>query len=180
MDGIKALQKAIMYGRGLGYLFGGPGLAKTDLLKITCAEWARAGRGIFHFTTAADMLEDLRAAYDDDEPQRALAHKEQKYLGYPLLAIDEVGAERSTNFATEKFFSLINSRHEKGTERGGQFLTIMAANISPKELDYRITDRLTDQRNFIVKLIGESYRPQLKPDRNIQSLYHPLTGEKLE
>lgn len=161
-EGIETLKAAIKRGKGIGYLYGGPGLAKTLLLKVACAEWARTGRGVFHYTTLPLILEDLRVAFDDDEPQRALAEKERKYNRFPLLAIDEVGAERGTEFAIEKVFSLIDGRHESGVERGETFVTLLAGNISPKELDYRIADRLTDGRNFIVKLNGESYRPSLK------------------
>lgn len=159
--GISVLKSAVKRGKGLGYLYGGAGLAKTLLLKIACAEWARAGHGIFHFTTLPIILEDLRTAYDDAEPQRALAEKERKYSRFPLLAIDEIGSERETDFAWEKFFSLINARHEAGAERGENFLTLMAGNVQPKEIDFRIVDRLGDGRNFIVRLTGDSYRPNL-------------------
>lgn len=160
-DGIKKLKAAIQRGSGMGFLYGGPGLAKTLMLKVACAEWARTGRGVFHFTTLPLILEDLRVAYDDPEPQRALATKESKYARFPLLAIDEVGVERKTDFAMEKFFTLINNRHEQGTERAGTFLTLMASNISPSQLDFRIADRLEDGRNFIYQLTGESYRSTL-------------------
>lgn len=161
-DAVRILKKAVERGKGLGFLYGGPGLAKTLMLKIACAEWARTGRGVFHFTTLPLILEDLRVAYDDPEPQRALAAKEAKYNRFPMLAIDEVGVERKTDFAMEKFFTLLNNRHEQGVERGEEFLTIMAGNISPSQLDFRIADRLDDGRNFIVQLQGESYRPLLE------------------
>lgn len=161
-DGIKVLSKAIKRGSGIVYLYGGPGLAKTLMLKIACAEWARKGAGVYHFTSLTMILEDLRNAYDDDEPQRALAEKERKYTRFPLLAVDEVGYERKTVFAIEKFFDLVNKRHELGTERGEEILTLMCGNALPDELDFRIYDRLLDGRNAIVKLTGESYRPSLK------------------
>lgn len=163
-EGIRILKQAIQRGHGLVYLYGGPGLAKTLLLKIACAEWARSGRGIFHFTPLSVILEDLRTAYDDDEPQRALAEKERKYSRFPLLAIDEVGAQRTTDFSIEKFFKLIDVRHENGTERGENILTLMAGNVSPKDIDFRIADRLTDTRNAIIRLTGESYRPYIQED----------------
>ena len=165
-EAVRKLSAAVKRGSGLGYLYGGAGLAKTLMLKVTCAQWARTGRGVFHFTTLPLMLEDLRVAYDDDEPQRALAAKEEKYNKFPLLAIDEVGVERKTDFAMEKFFTLINNRHEQGTERGEQFLTILAGNVSPAELDFRIADRLDDGRNFIFQLVGDSYRPSLKWEKS--------------
>lgn len=156
---LKAVKETLQRGKGQGYLYGGAGLAKTLILKTACAEWARAGRGIFHYTNLADILDDLRSAYDDDQPSRALRMKEEKYSGFSLLCIDEIGAQRLTEFGAEKFFSLINRRHEAGTERGENLITLLAGNASPKEIDFRITDRLTDGRNFIVQLTGLSYRP---------------------
>jgi len=162
IDGIQALKAAIKRGKGVVYLYGGPGLAKTLLLKIACAEWSRTGQGSFHFAPLPIILEDLRTAYDDDEPQRALADKERKYSRFPLLAIDEVGAERFTDFGSEKFFSLVNARHEAGTERGENVLTLLAGNISPSEINFRIADRFADGRNKVVRLTGDSYRPLQK------------------
>lgn len=159
LGAVAVLKEILVRGQGMGYLYGGPGLAKTALLKILCAEWVRFKRGLFHFVSLSDILEDLRRAYDDDEPQRALREKEEKYASYPLLCVDELGAERKTDFGIEKFFSLINKRHEAGVERGEKIVTVMAGNISPKELDFRIADRLSDGRNFIVRLTGDSFRP---------------------
>lgn len=161
-EAVNAVKGLFERGTGMGYLFGGVGLAKTLLLKTMCAEWYRGQRGMFHYTTVTDILEDLRLAFDDDEPQRALRDKEAKYLSHPLLAIDELGAERKTEFGIEKFFALVNRRHEAGTEHGDGLVTIMAGNVSPNELDFRIADRLTDGRNFIVRLSGESFRPAMK------------------
>lgn len=161
-----AIRELLKSGNGLGYLYGGAGLAKTKLLQIACAEWARSGRGIFHCTTQKDILDDMRLAFDDNEPQRAIRDKQEKYIGYALLAIDEVTVERSTEFKIEQFFHVVNKRHEAGTERGEGFVTLMAGNVSPRELDFRITDRLTDGRNFVVQLTGESYRPSLEREKS--------------
>jgi DNA replication protein DnaC len=160
-EATQAIQDLLEYGNGLGYLYGGAGLAKTKVLQIACAEWARAGRGIFHFTTQKDILDQMRTAYDD-EPQRRILEMQNKFIAFPLLAIDELTTERSTEFKVEQFFHIVNKRHEAGTERGEGFITIMAGNIAPHELDFRITDRLTDGRNFIVQLTGESFRPHMQ------------------
>lgn len=159
---VRAIRSLLEYGNGMGYLYGGAGLAKTKLLQIACATWARAGRGVFLLTTQKDILDDMRTAFDDDEPSRAIQGKQEKYIGYSLLAIDELTVERSTDFKVEQFFHVVNKRHEAGTERGEGYVTLMAGNVSPQQLDFRITDRLTDGRNFIVKLTGESYRPYLE------------------
>lgn len=161
-DAILVLHRVLKSGNGLVYLYGGAGLAKTMLLQIACAEWARMGCGVFRFTTQKDMLDDMRTAFDDDEPQRAILQKQDKYIGYPLLALDEVTTERSTEFKVEQFFHVVNKRHEAGTERREGFVTLMAGNVSPKELDYRVMDRLTDGRNVIFRMTGDSYRPAMR------------------
>jgi DNA replication protein DnaC len=163
------------------YLHGGVGLAKTVLLKIACAKWAREERGIFRFTTQKEMIDDIRLGYNDkDEPHRAVKEKEEKYIGFSLLAIDELTAERNTEFKIEEMFHVINKRHEAGVEQAGQFVTVMAGNISPTQLDYRIADRLSDGRNNIVQLRGESYRPAMEwPDDEPEHewVQNPDTGE---
>ena len=159
---VQEVRESMKRGKGVGYLYGGAGLAKTLILKTACVEWVRSGNGYFHYVTLAEILEDLRMAYDDDHPSHALKEKEDWYARFSLLCIDEIGAQRLTEFGTEKFFSLVNRRHEAGTERSENVLTLMAGNASPKEIDFRITDRLTDGRNFVIRLTGESYRPALE------------------
>lgn len=162
MGALKEIRKLFERGAGMGYFYGGPGLAKTRLLQIFCAQWAREGRGLFHFTTQKDILDDLRVAFDDDEPQRAIRDKQNKYIDYPVLAIDELTLERNTEFKIEQFFHIVNKRHESGTERGMGYVTIMAGNVAPEDLDFRVMDRLTDGDNFIYKLTGESFRPNMR------------------
>lgn len=159
---IEQLKAEVKRGQGLGYIYGGPGLAKTKLLKITCAEWKRSGQGGYLFTTQKAILDDLRAAFDDDEPQRAIRDLQNRISSIPLLCIDEITNERNTEFKVEEFFDLINRRHEAGVEGKQNILTIMAANISPADIDYRIRDRLNDARAMVYKLTGKSYRPAMK------------------
>lgn len=159
---ISELQKAFSRGRGIGYLWGGPGLAKTKLLEILCSEWRRAGKGTFRLITQKEILDVMRSAYDDDEPQRKVAEMRDRFIEkYSLLCIDEMTIDRPTPFGIEETFHLINKRHEAGTEKERPYLTIMTGNISPAQLDYRIADRLQDDRNFIFKLTGDSYRPNM-------------------
>lgn len=153
------VRQALHNKNGLVYLWGGPGLAKTLILKIACAEFARRGYGIFHYAGLPAILDDLRVCFDDDEPQRALRDKQEKYKGYSLLAVDEIGVERKTDFAIEEVFKLIDARHEAGVERSELKLTLMAGNTPPNQLDFRIADRLSDGRNAIFQLTGESARP---------------------
>lgn len=159
---VLAVRRALQSKTGLVYLWGGPGLAKTLILKIACATFARSGNGIFHYAGLPSILDDLRICFDDNEPQRALRDKQAKYKGYSLLAVDEIGAERKTDFAIEEFFKLIDARHEAGTERGEKKLTLMAGNTPPNQIDFRVADRLSDGRNAIVKLTGESARPGME------------------
>lgn len=177
-EGVRAVEKILQRGSGMLYICGGPGLAKTVLLKIACAKWARAG-GVFRYTTQKDMLDEMRACYDDDEPQRAILEKQEKYVGYPLLALDEITAERSTEFKVEQFFHIINKRHEAGVEQGNRYATLLVGNISPNELDFRIADRLRDGRNQVIRLNGKSYRPEntwKEPERKNRI---PYTGEEI-
>jgi len=159
--GIQAIQAVMKRGTGMVYLHGGPGLAKTLLLKTACAEWARQGGKIFHYATLPDLLDELRQCYSDPEQERALAEKRSKYAAFPFLAVDELGGERETGFAVEETYKLLNARHEAGTERAEGVLTLLAGNVPPARLHFRIADRLADGRNVIVELTGESLRPGL-------------------
>ena len=75
-----------------------------------------------------------------------------------LLIIDDLGAERGTEFAQEQVYSFIDKRNEKRKP------TIITTNLSMEQLkkpdalqQQRIYDRIL-QRSFPVEIAGPSWR----------------------
>ena len=114
-------------GRGLGaYLWGGPGRGKT--YAAACAvrmalEGTPRGNLNARLVTAKRLLDDIRAGYDGGD-RYALERAE----AYPLLALDDLGAERPTEWAVETLTRLIDTRTARG------LATVVTSNYSIGEL----------------------------------------------
>ena len=92
-------------------LCGSYGVGKTHLAVAAAAERESRGDDVF-FATAADLLDYLRAAF---APDSGIAHDDllDRIKNADVLVLDDMGAERSTPFAEDKLFQIINHRYEE-------------------------------------------------------------------
>ena len=135
-------------------LMGPCGVGKTHLAVAAAAERQKRGDDVF-FATVADLLDQLRAAYSPDSP---ISHVDllQRVRTAELLVFDDMGAERSTAFAEDKLFQIVNYRYEE------RLPTIITTSSLPAEMDSvrpRIASRLFDRMLVtILPLNGPDYR----------------------
>lgn len=151
---ISAIQKVFVKGFGLIYLYGGFGVAKTLILKITVAVLARSGVEAV-YVNMADILEDLKSGFGDkikSAENRLDILKEKK-----VLCIDEFGRIQKTEWAEMIQFRLFDHRHVQALR--GETTTIIASNIPREKLEGAIADRLSDGRHSYIDMPGESVRP---------------------
>ena len=92
-------------------LMGPYGVGKTHL--TVAAAVVRRNRGDdVYFSTVANLLDHLRAAYSHDS---AVAHADllMRISSAQLLVLDDMGAERNTPFPEDKLFQIVNHRYEE-------------------------------------------------------------------
>ena len=95
-------------GRG-AYLWGRPGTGKTHA--AACAVRMYSDRGErARIVTAKRLLDDVRDGYGGGENRRAL----ERAARVPLLALDDLGMERATDWAVETLSALIDERVAAG------------------------------------------------------------------
>ena len=114
---------AIAAGRGL-YLWGANGGGKTHAAFAALRE---LGHGPASAVLVADLLTHLRAGVAPDAPMPSAAILDN-YIRMPCLLLDDLGAERCTEWVQEQIFRLIYGRE------GASALTLITSNLDLDEL----------------------------------------------
>ena len=124
-------------------LMGTYGTGKTGLLVAMLREiasgWADANSTHrLRFLTGSDLMAFLRAGYNDDTRDR-YEQRLAQLRTVRLLAIDDLGAERPTDWVQEQFFTIVNYRYE-------HLLPIFATtNYGLQELAERLGERVLER-----------------------------------
>ncbi len=129
----KAAKDCILDNSGL-YLFGDCGVGKTMLACIVANERARLGKHSL-FCTVPDLLEELR-----DFNNNSVRVKKMNLLctvGY--LIVDDIGAERPSEWACETLFRIFNARYNANLQ------TVVTSNFSLDDLQQRLTPKDGDK-----------------------------------
>lgn len=124
---------------GIAYLWSFPihGVGKTHIMASICNSFKLDGLHA-RYMTMFDLLDHLRAGYDEESENNYHARK-QALLDIPLLCIDEMERFSGTAFALEAATAIISTRYRYRDEKA----TLMAGNIQPSKLPPHIMDRLT-------------------------------------
>ena len=99
------------------------------------------------------FLEDLRDNYDSKDPDFEQVLSMVK--GCKLLIVDDIGAERVTEWVRERMVSIINTRSSNG------LCTIYTSNLSPEELKAELGDRIASRvmgSSKVVEISGGDWR----------------------
>ncbi len=117
-------------------LLGGYGCGKTHLAAAIANEQVARGR-LALFVVVPDLLDHLRATYS---PHSAVRYDERfdQVRNAPLLILDDLGTQSSTEWAQEKLFQLFNYRYN------ARLPTVVTSNRELEAIDIRIRSRLTD------------------------------------
>lgn len=128
---VKAVKEYAARPQGWLLLQGGVGSGKTHLAAAVVRQQVNAGNDA-HFVSVMEALDRMRAAFGQ--------HTEDDYARFlrtvNLLVLDDLGAERSTEWAQEALFGIIDHRY------GARYPLIVTTNCAPEQLDKRIASRL--------------------------------------
>ncbi|MCO6451032.1 MAG: ATP-binding protein [Caldilineales bacterium] len=117
-------------------LTGGFGVGKTHLAAAVGNAYTSAG-GQALFVLAPDLLDHLRSTYAPDSPE-TFDELFERLKNTPLLILDDLGAESSTQWAQEKLFQLLSHRYLQ------RLPTVITTNLPLESIEPRLRSRLLD------------------------------------
>ena len=110
------------------FLHGEKGTGKTKLAAIIANERARAGSPVL-FASVPDLMADIRASFASGETSEAV----QTVKNTPFLVLDDLGAEKMTEWVGEQLFCIVNHRYNE------RLATVVTSNYSPTQVIRRWT-----------------------------------------
>lgn len=113
-------------------LAGTMGTGKTHLLMAILN--AQPQERQMMFVTTPNLLDMLRSGYKRGDYEDLL----NICCNVPLLALDDLGAESATDWATEKLFQIFNYRYQ------ARLPMVVSTNVPVRELEPRLASRLSD------------------------------------
>jgi DNA replication protein DnaC len=142
-------------GRGLWFM-GPPGTGKTTLAMLVSQAALRAGRSVAIYSLPR-LLNEIRDTHRAERSHVALL---DRLTEVDLLHVDDVGAERTTDWVLEELYSIVNGRYED--ERS----IVITTNILDREalcdqITARTVSRLTEMCDEL-PLLGEDHRMDLR------------------
>lgn len=134
-------------------LAGEVGRGKTHLALGIGWQWLGQDKGPVRYWQISELLDAMRAEYDrppQDGYGNALPGEFEQCKAVELLILDDLGVEKSTEWAVDKLDTLINHRwiEEKPT--------VFTTNIAPSQLQPRLRSRIKE--GVVITLDGIDYR----------------------
>lgn len=130
----------------LGWLvfYGINGAGKTHLM-ASIAQHLIAQNRVALYCVAPDVLDKMRECFTESGRQVEERHTAvqilNRYKEADVLLLDDLGAERATDWSAEQFYKIFDHRYRMGLP------TVVATNLQRQEiynLNFRLEDRLFD------------------------------------
>ncbi len=142
-------------GRGLWFM-GPVGTGKTTLAILVSKAALQAGRSVAIYSLPR-LLNEIRETHRADRSHVDLL---DRLTSVDLLHIDDVGAERSTDWVLEELYSIVNARYE---DRRSILITtnILDREALCEQITERTVSRLTEMCDEL-PLLGHDRRMELR------------------
>ena len=142
-------------GRGLWFM-GSVGTGKTTLAMLVSKAALQAGRSVAIYSLPR-LLNEIR---DTHRAERSHVDLLDRLTSVDLLHVDDVGAERTTDWVLEELYSIVNARYE---DKRSMVITtnILDREALCEQITERTVSRLTEMCDEL-PLLGHDHRMDLR------------------
>jgi DNA replication protein DnaC len=130
---VDELDERLDAGRGL-WIFGDTGTGKTTLAMLISKAALESGRSVAIYSLPK-LLARIRRTYDSEPGGDSYLSFFERLTAVDLLHIDDLGAEKRSDWVLEQLYALINERYE------AQRSVLITTNLPHDELEEQIGSR---------------------------------------
>jgi DNA replication protein DnaC len=146
-------------GRGL-WLMGDTGTGKTTLAMLVSKTALACGHSVAIYSLPK-LLARIRRTYDAEAGQDSYLALFEQLTSVDLLHIDDLGAEKRSDWVLEQLYALINERYE--TQRSILVTTNLDEAALEEQIGPRTVSRLVEICGDPLPLFGEDRRIRVAP-----------------
>lgn len=121
------LEARLDEGRGL-WLLGDVGTGKTTLAMLVSKSVLELGRSVAIYSLP-NLLARIRRTFDNADGEQSYLELFNRLTSVDLLHIDDLGAEKRTDWVIEQLYALINERYENNRA------IVVTSNVDPEDKD---------------------------------------------
>jgi DNA replication protein DnaC len=172
-DYVGDLDANLEAGRGM-WLMGNTGTGKTTLGMLMAKSALAAGRTVAVYFTPK-LLTRIRMTYQATDSEDAYDAFFRRLTSVDLLYIDDLGAERQTDWVVEQLYALVNERYENSrsilitsnadVEKAGGRDSVAPVESGQRQLEEQIGSRTVSR---LIEICGDPL-PLFGPDRRVQA-----------
>jgi DNA replication protein DnaC len=141
-------------GRGV-WLFGDPGTGKTTLAMLVSKLALEAGHSVAIYSLPK-LLARIRRTYDSEPGGDSYLSFFERLTSVDLLHIDDLGAEKRSDWVLEQLYALVNERYES------QRSILVTTNLDESQLKEQIGQRTVSR---LVEMCSDCMIPMPGDDR---------------
>src|SRR4030095_13505271 len=150
---VEELDQNLASGRGL-WLMGDTGTGKTTLAMLVSKRALERRRSVAIYSLPK-LLARIRRTYRSDPGEASYLEFVERLTAVDLLHIDDLGAEKRSDWVLEQLYALVNERYE--TQRS----VLITTNLPHEELEEQIGPRTVSRLTEIcdeVAVFGDDRR----------------------
>jgi DNA replication protein DnaC len=151
---VERLDENLEAGHGL-WLMGDVGTGKTSLAMLVSKAALEAGRSVAIYSLPR-LLARIRRTYDAEAGEQSYLEFFQRLTAVDLLHVDDLGAEKRSDWVLEQLYALVDERYE--SQRSIVVTTNLEQAALEEQIGARTVSRLVEICGDPLPLFGEDLR----------------------